>query len=213
MTKLIVILSLAVSVASAQIRRVPSVIVEYYGSIPPASFHSCPDVEANAKTFAKEITDHIYVMESFPSDQYGSLRPFVSDVGLLPQAQRFIYSYQASVHPAALLFSVDGKYAFHCGDDQGHIVRSHGPDGDPLDLKVAGGKAEIRYFAITPQGMAHVFIIADRPLDEINGQDLMAQVKQRLSTHFIFMYVRNDPWFLGYALDSGPYIFGVNSSP
>ena len=208
-TKLACALGFATSIVSAQVRRVPTVFVEFSGSIPPAHFHSCSGVEIEAKTLARDITFDIYVVELYSSDQHGLISPFLMDAGgVLPQAQGWIDSYRVQgPPPGAILFSVDGKYAFRCRDEQRHVVESSGAGGDPLQLVIPGGKAEISYFSITPEGMAHVFIITDRALDGINGEDLMAQVKQRLHTHYSFIYVRNDPWFLGYSGSSGPYIF------
>ena len=214
-TKLACALGIAASITSAQVRRLPTVFVEFSGPISTTLFHSCSDVEAEAKALAKNITDPINVMELYSSNPHGLTSPFLMDAGgVLPQAEGWINSYRAmGPPPGALLFSVDGKYTFRCRDDQGHVVESSGAGGDPLQLVVPGGKAEIRYFSISPQGMAHVFIVTDRALDEVNGEDLMAQIKQRLHTRSTFIYIRDDPWFLGYSGDSGPYIFADQFEP
>jgi hypothetical protein len=203
MIRFILACSLVAVSASGQ-----SVFAQIHRKVPPAAFASCVDVESTARELAKDVPDRIYAMELFPSDQYSLFVPFVSEVSPLQQALAWLSKLREQVSaPRAILYFVDGRYTFRCRDDHDHFSESYGADGDPLRLKIAAGKADIWYFSRTPQGMAHVYIVTDRALDEVDGADLMLQVKQQLRTHFIFAYVRNDPWFLGTAMDFAPFIF------
>jgi hypothetical protein len=60
---------------------------------------------------------------------------------------------------------------------------------------------------MTPENMAHVFVVTSIPLEEIKSEELIAKVKEHLGARFMFLYVRNDPWFLGYSQNTVPYIF------
>lgn len=180
--------------------------------VPVATFDSCGGAEESAKELSKAIPDPVYVMELFPSDQYTQFFPFLTDRGgYLQQALSWLTSYRnQALPPRALIYVVNGGYAFRCRDNHEHFAEAYGPGGDPLQLKTAAGKAEIWHFSITPEGLAHVFIVTDRALGDVDGEDLMAQVKQKLGTHFTFLYVRNDPWFLGSSSDAAPYIFAAD---
>ena len=181
--------------------------------VPPATFESCRDVEAPVNEFSNDGPLWVYVVESFPSDQRSLFFPFFSDDprddgGFLWQALGWLNSYRDQAPPTrAILYFVNGRYAFRCRDNKGHFTESYGPRGNPLQLKIASGKADIWHFSITENGMAYVFVITDQPLDQLDGKELMAQVKDRLGARFIILYVRNDPWFLHSSPDAAPYIF------
>jgi len=101
---------------------------------------------------------------------------------------------------------VNGRYTFRCRDSHEHFTESHGPDGNPLQLRVAEGKAEIWHFSITKYGLAYVFVITDQPLNKVDGKDLMTQ-SEKLGAKSALVYIRNDPWFFASSPDTGPYIF------
>lgn len=184
--------------------------------VPPATFESCRDVEASAKEFSNESPLWVYAVESFPSDQRSLFLPFLSDDlrddgGFLWQALAWLNSYRNQAPPPrAILYFVNGRYAFRCRDNKGHFSESYGPRGNPLQLKMASGEAEIWHFSITENGMANVFIVTDQPLDQVDGKELMSQVKEQLGARFSFIYVRNDPWFFHSSSDAAPYIFAAD---
>ena len=206
MIKLVLVCSLVALGASGQQRSGSSSL--FLQKVPGATFDKCLDAEAAAKELFKDIPDRIYVMELYPSERYSLFYPFPSETSHLPQALTWLSSYrEQALAPRAILYFIDGRYTFRCRDNQGHFVETSGPSGDPLQLKINAGKAEIWHFSRTPQGLTRVFIVADKALDELDGEDLMAQIKQQLKTHFSFVFVRNDPWFLGDSPDAAPYIF------
>ena len=88
-------------------------------------------------------------------------------------------------------------------------MKLSGPVGghSPLDLNLAVGKVEILHFYFTPINNARVFAVTDAPLDVLDGSGLVAQVKELLSARHMNLYVRNDPWFLGFAPDPLLYLF------
>ena len=58
--------------------------------------------------------------------------------------------------------------------------------------------------------MANVFIVTDQPLNEVDGKELLAQLREQFGVRFGFVYVRNDPWFFGSSGDAAPYIFAAD---
>lgn len=178
--------------------------------VPLPTFESCGDAEASAKQFSKAIPNRVYVLELLPSNQQSLFVPFLSDAGgFLWQALRYSYRSQAPP-PRAILYFVNGRYAFRCRDNHEHFTESSGPDGNPLRLGIAPSKDEIWHFSITEEGMAHVFIVTDQPLDEVDGGELMAQLREKLGMKVGFVYVRNDPWFFASSGDAAPYIFAAD---
>ena len=151
-------------------------------------------------------------MELFPPDQYSLFFPFLSDSdGFLWQAQNWLSLHRSETsQPRAILYFVNGRYAFRCRDNHEHFTESYASEGNPLLLKITPGKSEIWHFSITEGGMANVFIVTDQPLNEVDGKELLAQLREQLGVRFGFVYVRNDPWFFGSSSDAAPYIFAAD---
>lgn len=207
--KLIVLFSVAALSATAQRF---SVSLHFPQKVPLSTFESCGDAEASAKQLSKAIPDRVYVMELFPPDQYSLFFPFLSDSdGFLWQAQNWLSSHRSETsQPRAILYFVNGRYAFRCRDNHEHFTESYASEGNPLLLKITPGKSEIWHFSITEGGMANVFIVTDQPLNEVDGKELLAQLREQLGVRFGFVYVRNDPWFFGSSSDAAPYIFAAD---
>jgi hypothetical protein len=169
-------------------------------------FHSCNEVESKAREFSRDIKDRVYTMGVFPRNGRFLYAGFLSE-GYARHAVTWLAGYEPRSSPYALFYFVDGAYTFRCRDDQSHLLESTGPEGDPLQLKLAEGRAAIWHFFFTPINVAHVFVVADVPLTSLSGDQLLAEVTQRLGARVVFLYVRNNPWFLGYSPNSAPYIF------
>jgi hypothetical protein len=171
-------------------------------------FQSCDDVLSNAVQLSNDIREPAYTMELFPQSQGRVGPPFPSEV-TAKYAARWLVSYDPKVRPYALFYYAKGAYTLRCRGNDGHYVKLSGPVGghSPLDLKLAVGKVEILHFYFTPINNARVFAVTDAPLDALDGSGLMAQVKELLSARHMNLYVRNDPWFLGFAPDPLLYLF------
>jgi hypothetical protein len=178
----------------------------YLRAVDESRFHSCKEVESTAREIARGIQDHVFTVALFPRNGRSLYYPFPAERHG-PAAVKWIAGYELSSAPYALFYSVAGAYSFRCRDNQNQILQSTGPDGDPLQLTVATGRATIWHVSDTPLNLARVFVVTDIPLERLDGEQLLAQVKRRLGARFVFLYVRNDAWFLGYSPDSIPYIF------
>ncbi len=179
----------------------------YFRSVDVALFHKCSQVEAASLKLAREVQDRAFFMEVFPRNKNSLFFPFPTEYSLTSLAIRWLNNYESETSPYALLYSVDGQYTFRCRDDQNKFIESSGLGGDPLELTLSNGKGVIWHFDMTPEKMAHVFVVTAIPLESINGEELMSSVKKQLGARFMFLYARNDPWFLGYSQNTLPYIF------
>ena len=180
--------------------------------VPSATFESCVDVESSAVKLAMASPLWVYLTEFFPKDQRSLIWPFLSDAASSSwQALKWLnLTSKERLGSRAVYYFVNGKYAFRCRDNKGRYSESHGSNGNPLELTIGSGKGEIWHFSITETGSADVFVITDQRLDQVNGKELMAQLKQRLGSKFSITYVRDDPWFFGYSNDTAPYIFAAD---
>jgi hypothetical protein len=104
-------------------------------------------------------------------------------------------------------YSVDGRYHFYCRDSAGAVSETSSVQGDPLELRFGGATASILHFDFYNNKMARVYVVTKAPLGSIPGQQLLDRVTTLLDARFVFLYVRNDPWFYGYSSDSSPYMF------
>jgi|HubBroStandDraft_6_1064221.scaffolds.fasta_scaffold569133_2 hypothetical protein len=202
MTKLVLVLSMLMLKLLAQPRSAGGV----FRPVDPALFNNCGQVESGARQLAREIPDRVFIMELYPRGQTLYF-PFPSEFRRTPLAVNWLTSYHPQTSPYAMFYSVDGEYTFRCRDEQNKFVETSGSHGDTLQLTLSTGKAVIWHFDMTPEKMAHVFVVTATPLENINGEELMAEVKKQLGARFMFLYARNDPWFLGYSYDTLPYIF------
>src|SRR5579883_3224914 len=179
----------------------------YLRPLEPTVFHDCAQVEQRAREVAASIGDRSFLIQLFPSNHRSLSFPFPTDQALAPRALEWLADYRPEDSPYALLYSLDGKYAFRCRDDQNRRSGLSGDNTNLLQLQAVGGSAVIWHFFMTPQYMAHAFVVAQMPLEQINGIELMNAVKNRLGARYLFLYVRNDPWFLRYSYDTLPYVF------
>jgi hypothetical protein len=170
-------------------------------------FHDCGGLATAATKLARAVPDRAFVMELFPKNEHSLFYPFASETVITPLAIQWIDKYQPTNFPYALLYWVDGKHTLRCRDDQHRFTESSGPDGDVLQLRLSAGNAVIWHFFVTPVDVAHVFVVTQIPLNKIDGQELMREVKRQLGARYVFIYTRNDPWFFGYSPDTLPYIF------
>ncbi len=88
----------------------------------------------------------------------------------------------------------DGRFKFRCRDSHNRLSQTTGPDGDPLQLLLPG-RTEIWHFDLHNILMAHVYVVTGIPLEKIDGNALLSDVTRRLGAHYVFLYVREDPWF------------------
>ena len=169
-------------------------------------FNNCSHVEEFARGFDPKIPDRVYTLELFSKSKGDFASSFLSD-SPLTQVTRWINAAAPKAFPFAMFYAVDGRYRFRCRDAQDHLMETAGTGGDPLQFAVPGGTAEILHFDLHNVYMAHVYAVTEVSLENIDGPDLHAEVTQRLHARYVFLYVRRDPWFFRYSLDSTPYIF------
>jgi hypothetical protein len=182
-------------------------------------FHSCGKVESRALELASSISDQVYFMELYPMGGKSLFHAFFADGGIEAKF-KWLTEYDVNGPPYALFYFVNGAYALRCRDDLGHFFELAGPKGpsksarpggDPFELAKTPGQTVIWHFFLTPINVAHVFVVSQTPLQALDGEELIAQVQERLAARYVFLYVRNDPWFFGYASDSIPFIFADSS--
>jgi hypothetical protein len=170
-------------------------------------FKSCDQVEQIAQGLQRETRDRVFIAELFPKSRGSLFTTFVSDTGRTQALVWWMSRGRSQSSPFALFYSVNGAYTLRCRDDEGRFSELTGPEGNPLQLKLASGNAKILHFYFTPINVVHVFVIAEVPLETIDGKRLMADIQARLGARFIFLCVRNDPWFFSYSSDNLPFVF------
>lgn len=181
----------------------------YLRSLRADIFQSCEEVKNRAQTLSAEIADRVHVIALYP-DQRTLFMPFPSD-NHAQAAASWISNHNQRNSPFGLFYFVNGSYKFRCRDAHDRLTEVSGPSGDdPLALKASGINTSIWHFFLTPKGVAHVFVLTSEPLRDLRGEELLAQVGTLLQARFVFLYARNDPWFLDYAPDSLPYIFAAS---
>jgi hypothetical protein len=168
-------------------------------------FDSCEAVQTRALQLSASIKDAVYFMELFPKS-HGALQSLFGSEGTGQAASAWIRKYRPEQSPYALLYFVNGMSTLRCRDTQGRFAELSGPRGSPLALKTLGLGGMMWHFYFTPINAAHVFVVTSAPLDTVDGEALMAEVQERLQARVIYLYVRNDPWFLGVAPNPVPYI-------
>ncbi len=171
-----------------------------------SQFANCSTVEELARGYQPPTRDGVYTLSLLSKSKGNVAGPFMSDMPLT-QVTGWIARQQPKAYPFAMFYEVYGRYRFRCRDAQDHLIEASGPGGDPLQFAVRGGTAEICHFDFHNVAMAHAYAVTDVPLESIEALDLFAQVTQRLHARYLFLYVRRDPWFFRYSLDSTPYIF------
>ena len=175
-------------------------------------FRSCIDVERVAQQVRPNIPDRVYTVELYSERRGTPVFPFPSD-SLPTDATRWMGNRELTPSPFAMFYSVNGGYKFRCRDLQNRFVESTGSGSDPLRLDIVTGATVIWHFNITARHMAHAFVVTDASLERLNGKQLLDEVAQRIGARFLFLYVRNDPWFYGYSSDSTPYLFADSLKP
>ena len=178
----------------------------YLRSVDETVFDSCSGVEVLALEVSRKIDDDVYFMQLFPKGRAPHVSIFGSE-GYGQDATAWLLKHRPKEFPYAVFYFAKGSYTLRCRDTQGRSLEVTGPLGSPPLLKVPSGSAKIWHFYFTPINAAHVFVVTDAPLDALDGEALMAQVKERLNANYVYLYIRNDPWFLGEAPDPLPYIF------
>jgi hypothetical protein len=181
-------------------------VTGYLRAMDDGAFDSCDSVRTRALEFSQPIKDNVYLMELFPRS-HGPLLSLFGSTGKRQDAVAWISRYRPERSPYALLYFVNGTYALRCRDIQGRFMELSGPTGNPLALRSLGGNGEIWHFYFTPINAAHVFVVTNASLDALDGESLMAEVAERLKARFVYLRVRNDPWFLSVAPNPLPYIF------
>ena len=183
---------------------------KFIQSVARDDFHNCKDVENDALKFGKDVQDPTYFMVLYPGDKpsyyYFHSPAFFSEIPWSPAAFAWIGGVAPETLADAIFYSVPGGYTFRCRDDQGRFTQSSSAGGDVLALAFSWGKAVIWHFTLGI-GVPSVFVTTDVALDKINGDELMVKVKQVLGAKAVLLYVRNDPWFFGYAYDIGAFMF------
>jgi hypothetical protein len=179
-----------------------------YKSLPveDSLFNNCGEVEILARQLSPGTSDRTYTIELFPRSHGTSVFPFPSEHSV-SAVTGWIASHDQSGHPFAMFYSVNGAYAFRCRDIQNRFVESASPESDPFQITLTAGRAVIWHFDLYNRNMAHVFVVTDVALGRINGEAVLREITRRLGARFVFLYIRNDPWFFGYSSDSTPYIF------
>ena len=176
-------------------------------------FNNCDHVKDRALQLASSISRPVYLMQLYPNDGKSLYELFASD-GSTEEKFQWLSRYDPRHHPYALLYFADGGYSFRCRDNQDDYSElfakpplAAGSEYDPFLVQLAAGTATIWHFWATDTNMDTVYVVTQTPLEELNGEEVFAKVKERLSARAMFLYVRNDPWFFGYAADSAPFIF------
>jgi hypothetical protein len=202
MMRLNLLLLLIVRCLSAQ-----SAFEDFRWGLDDAAFADCHEVLNRAKSFGADIQKPVYFMELFPRSQPGRLG-FLSET-TASQSESWIANSDPKTQLRGLFYFVNGSYTLRCRDSRGRYVKLSGPsDGEgPLELDLPSGKAEIWHYFFTKISVAHVFLITKSPLKTVDGDALMARVTKLLSARMVFLYVRNDPWFLGDVFDPLPFFF------
>lgn len=169
-------------------------------------FRNCNDVMSFAMTLTSGIKEPVFFIQLFPSGHASLFSPFVSD-GTSWAAAEWVAKYQPLGFPYALLYRVDGTFVMRCRDYENHLWELTSSERNPLIFNLPVGQVRLLHFYKTIGNVAHVFAVTDIALSKVAGDDLLAAVTQELGARIVFLYVRNDPWFFGYAPDSLPYIF------
>ena len=169
-------------------------------------FSSCSDVEEKSLNFKPVIVDKVYSVELLPKDAVTFITPFLSDVSIT-QIPRWIASNKDRLFPFAMLYVIDDKYEFRCRNNKNQLIERSGPGGSPMTLKIRDWEARILHFDINERGVADVYVVTNAPLESVSEMEVLNQVTQRLRARSVGLYIRNDPWFFGYAMDSAPFIF------
>lgn len=177
-------------------------------------FESCNQVKNRALELAGSLSKPVYFLQLYPKEGRSLFYPFPSDVSTEVKF-RWLSEYDPRGHPYALLYFAHGAYSFRCRDNQDHYsessatpkLSSSGREYDPLLVQLTTGTATIWHFWATDTNMDTVYVVTETPLEKLNGEEVLAKVKGRLGARYMFLYVRNDPWFFGYAEDSIPFVF------
>jgi hypothetical protein len=174
-----------------------------------SEFQSCSHVEEIARGFDPKIADRVYSLELFSKSKGDFAWPFATDTPFT-QVTNWIGAHQREAYPFAMFYAVYGRYRFRCRDAQGNLSETAGPGGDPLEFTIRGGTAQVLHFKFNVD-MAQIYAVTSIPLENIEAADLLARVTQLLHARYVFLYVRGDPWFYGYARESTPFIFSDGS--
>jgi hypothetical protein len=169
-------------------------------------FHDCARIKEIALQSTESIHDSVYNLVLVPQSSASAFFSFPSDSSTAMPI-KWLATYRSDRLPIASFYSVGPEYSFHCRDSHNRLVNSSGPEGDPLQLNLTDGGTYILHFSLFGKRSARVMIVTNSALDTLNGEMLLTEVTRRLDARFVYLYVRNDPWFLGYSSDTLPYVF------
>ena len=179
-------------------------------SVDEATFGSCSQVESLAERAVPSTGDAVYTVEVSSREKSSFAVPFLSDRST-GQVAQWIAEQAPKAYPFAMLYKINGRYAFRCRDSRDRLSETHDASGNPLDLSLVGGHGVIWHFDLYNSHMAHVYVVTNMSLGQINGDQVLDQVTKLLQARYVFLYIRRDPWFLGYSLDAAPYVFSDSS--
>jgi hypothetical protein len=171
-----------------------------------ALFENCSSIETIAQQHDVGGPEQAYSIELYPKYAGSPVFPFLSEqtIGMVT---RWLGAERRARTPLAIMYSVAGRSLLKCRDTSGALHEISSSSGSPLDLEIAGMSAKILHFDFYNKKMAHVYVVATAALDAIDGADVLDRVTRLLGARFVFLYIRNDPWFYGYSPDSSPYMF------
>jgi hypothetical protein len=152
----------------------------------------------------------VFSIELYPKSMGSSVFPFPSEHSI-GAVIGWLRAEMPVETPFAMFYSVNGRYVLNCRDTSGAVHEISSRLGNPLDLDIANMNAHILHFDFHNQKMAHVYIVAKAPLRAISGEEVLERVTRLLGARFVFVYIRNDPSFYGYSMDSSPYLFADRS--
>jgi len=141
-------------------------------------------------------------MVLFPIGGRSPYFPFLSERSL-DDIATWISDSAAGTTSYGLLYLIGESYLFRCRDDQGRTTELAGPKGNPLQFE---NGITFLHFEMALD-YANVYLLSKGPLKAIDGAGLLANVTRRLGVRRVFLFVRNDPWFLAEARNTLPFAF------
>jgi hypothetical protein len=165
-------------------------------------FANCGKVEKFSPLTKPEGADRVYTVELYPTLEGGPATAFMSEHSAASIAG-WIRTELGHRKPVAMFYFIDGAYAFRCRDSMNRSYESSS-GGNPLQLT---SDTYILHFDVYDKQMVYVYVVTKEPLEAVDGDQMLARVSKLLGARFVFLYIRNDPWFYGYVHDSSPFMF------
>jgi hypothetical protein len=165
-------------------------------------FANCAKVEKYSPLTKPEGNDRVYSIELYPKLGGGSATTFMSEHSAESVAA-WMKTELGHSKPIAMFYFIDGAYAFRCRDSMDRFHESSS-GGNPLQLT---SDTYILHFDVYDNQMVYVYVVTKEPLEAVDGDQMLARVSKLLGARFVFLYIRNDPWFYGYVHDSSPFMF------